>query len=137
MNPLEALIYQLTQQAGPRGATFAGRYIPQDQENLPSLESILSRLPTESPDAEGFANLAPLIGAAGITKQVMKIPGGSASVKGPIQGVLGYHVIDRQTGEIIGKYGPNRRTMARNLADRLDYEYGASRYHVKPLYEGK
>lgn len=56
MNPLEALLQQLMQQAGPRGATFAGRVIPQGQ--TPDLRTLMTQAPTESPDAEGMGGAA-------------------------------------------------------------------------------
>lgn len=71
MNPLEALIQQLTQRAGPRGSTFAGRVIPQGQS--PDVVALLSQLPTESPDAEGMGGLGMLAGAAGL-KRVTTTP---------------------------------------------------------------
>ena len=69
MNPLEALIQQLLAGSGPRGAMFAGRNILPGETSTP--EEILRRPAIENPDAEGFSNLAPLIGGAGITRQIM------------------------------------------------------------------
>lgn len=41
-----------------------------------------------------------------------------------------YQVIDLQTGKVVGTY--KSRRMATRKADKLDLEYGAIRYAVKP-----
>ena len=131
MNPLETLLQLLSEQAGPRGSTFAGRVVPQGQQ--PDLKTLMTQLPNESPDAEGLAGLL------AIAPQVMRVPGGGVSegVKATVQqGIKEYHVIDRQTGRVVGKYGPKRLRMANNKADQLDMDYGGSRYHVRPIMEG-
>jgi len=43
-----------------------------------------------------------------------------------------YQVIDRHTGAVVRTYAATRRRMAYALADRLDLEYGAVRYAVRP-----
>lgn len=46
-----------------------------------------------------------------------------------------YKIIDGKTGEQIGKdYTYAQRNRARNRADKLDLEYGAYRYSVKPVF---
>jgi hypothetical protein len=55
VNPLEALIKQLQQSAGPRGATFAGRVIGPDDD----LQSVLSRLPLGELESGGTAMQSP------------------------------------------------------------------------------
>lgn len=55
MNPLEALIQQLMQQAGPRGATFAGRAM-QPRE---SLQQALGRFPIGEAEYGGIAMQSP------------------------------------------------------------------------------
>lgn len=49
---------------------------------------------------------------------------------GPIE----YHLVDGQTGKILGKYTPAQRGRARARRDKLDNEYGAYRYKVVPIY---
>ena len=57
-NPLQGILKQLMGGAGPRGATFAGRVIPQGQ--TPNLKELLTQTPQESPDAEGMGGIATL-----------------------------------------------------------------------------
>lgn len=46
-----------------------------------------------------------------------------------------YKIIDMKTGEQIGKdYTYSQRKRARNRADKLDLEYGAYRYSVRPVF---
>lgn len=48
--------------------------------------------------------------------------------------IIHYLIIDGKTGQQIGKpYQSRRRASAR--VDRLDNEYGAYRYRVKPIYQ--
>lgn len=49
-------------------------------------------------------------------------------------GPIGYHIIDRHTQQVVGKYGPTQRSRARARVDKLDNEYGGYRYTVKPIY---
>jgi hypothetical protein len=42
-----------------------------------------------------------------------------------------YQVYDRKTGDVVGTYETRRRATRR--ADRLDNEYGAYRYGVRPV----
>ena len=60
MNPLEGIIQQLLQRAGPRGATFAGRRIQPDD----TLASILSRFPQGETESGGAAIQAPQLSQA-------------------------------------------------------------------------
>lgn len=50
MNPLEALIEQLSQSAGKRGSTFAGRVIPKGA--TPNVVELLAQLPQDVPDMD-------------------------------------------------------------------------------------
>jgi len=59
MNPLEALIQQLTIGAGPRGSTFAGRVIPPG--NQPDVVKVLSQLPQDVPDMDWGAALPAML----------------------------------------------------------------------------
>lgn len=43
-----------------------------------------------------------------------------------------YQVIDNKTKQIVGEYKSRKR--ASNRADKLDLEYGAYRYIVKPIF---
>ena len=45
--------------------------------------------------------------------------------------VTEFHVIDSKNGDIIGKYKTRKR--ASQKVDRMDIEYGAYRYYVKPV----
>lgn len=133
-NPLAILLQQLMQQAGPRGATFAGRVI--EPGTQPDLRTLMTRPPTESPDAEGMGGLGTLMGGAGIARQVTRVPGSAdGKVFGSVQGIKGYQLIDNKTGQVLKEYGPSQRNIARGRADRLDNAYGAIRYTVKPLFE--
>lgn len=58
---LEEILAQLSQQAGPRGSTFAGRVRPQGDTT--TLAGVLAQQPTESPDAEGMGAIAGSIAA--------------------------------------------------------------------------
>ena len=97
-NPLDMLISLLSQQAGPRGSTFAGRVIPKGQN--PSLEDLLARLPTESPDAEGMGSAALLAAGSGqlllsAPKPFMKL--GKQPVKGFSEEMFKYELPVRVT----------------------------------------
>jgi hypothetical protein len=52
---------------------------------------------------------------------------------GALSAPSAYHVIDRHTGQVVGKYKSGVR--ASNVVDKKDNEYGASRYSRKPVYE--
>jgi hypothetical protein len=58
VNPLQDVLKQLMGGAGPRGATYAGRVIPQG--TTPNLKQLLTQQPQESPDAEGMGGPASL-----------------------------------------------------------------------------
>lgn len=45
-----------------------------------------------------------------------------------------YQLIDTQTGKVLGTYTYAQRNRARNRADKLDQEYGAVRYSVRPVF---
>jgi hypothetical protein len=45
-----------------------------------------------------------------------------------------YQIIDSKTGNVIATYTYAQRNRARNRADRLDQQYGACRYVVKPVF---
>jgi len=123
-NPLETLIQLLSQVAGPRGSTFSGRVIPQGQ--TPNLRALMTQQPTESPDAEGLAGAGASLatGLAAGTKRTMSLPG-----------IIGYELIDNQTGRVIRTYGPNARHFAAAAEQKLTGEYGGNHYHVKPIME--
>ena len=46
-----------------------------------------------------------------------------------------YHVIDKHTKQIVGKYASHKRAI--NRADKLDNIYGAYRYIVRVVTEAK
>lgn len=46
-----------------------------------------------------------------------------------------YKIIDIQTGRQVGK-NYTQRSRAYRRADKLDLEYGAVRYVVKPVFQG-
>ena len=50
---------------------------------------------------------------------------------------IGYHIVDGQTGKVIGKYSAEQRNRARARRDKLDNAYGAYRYKVVPIYAEK
>jgi len=52
---------------------------------------------------------------------------------GALSAPSAYHVIDRHTGQVVGKYKSGVR--ASNVVDKKDNEYGASRYSRKPIYD--
>lgn len=87
-NPLQDVLKQLMGGAGPRGATFAGRVIPQGQS--PNLKQLLTQPPQESPDAEGMgaimAGASPLAGkvlTAAEKKMYEKMSPTQRSVRAP------------------------------------------------------
>lgn len=46
-----------------------------------------------------------------------------------------YQIIDTKTGKQVGKdYTYPQRNRARNRANKLDLEYGAFRYTVRPVF---
>ena len=46
-----------------------------------------------------------------------------------------YHLIDNQTKRLIKVF--NNRAAASRKADKLDLEYGAIRYNVRPIFDDK
>lgn len=50
--------------------------------------------------------------------------------------VLGRELVDHHTGRVLRTYGPTEQDArrARRAADRLDLEYGAVRYIVRPVF---
>jgi len=48
--------------------------------------------------------------------------------------ITGYELIDSQTKKVLKKYGPDKRRYASRQADKLDLQYGAVRYFVKPIF---
>jgi hypothetical protein len=58
-----------------------------------------------------------------------KAEGGSSEIKSPSM----YHVIDRHTGDVVGKFKSG--AAASSFRDKKDNAYGASRYTRKPIYE--
>ena len=62
---------------------------------------------------------------------------GSVSLGGEDQksrSIVGYKVIDRQTGNTIKEYGPDKGRVASRFVDKKDNEYGAYRYTAKPIF---
>lgn len=49
--------------------------------------------------------------------------------------LMGYELIDNQTKKVLRKYGPDKRRFASRAADKLDLQYGAIRYSVRPIYK--
>ena len=45
-----------------------------------------------------------------------------------------YQLIDTHTGKVIATYTYAQRSRARNRCDRLDAQYGAVRYILKPIF---
>ena len=45
-----------------------------------------------------------------------------------------YQLIDTQTQKVLGVYSYAQRNRARNKRDKLDLEYGAVRYILKPIF---
>ena len=45
-----------------------------------------------------------------------------------------YELIDTKTQKVIATYSYAQRNRARNKRDKLDLEYGAVRYIVKPIF---
>lgn len=43
-----------------------------------------------------------------------------------------FEIVNKQTGEVVGKY--LNRSRARRRADKLDLEYGAINYHVNTVF---
>ena len=58
-----------------------------------------------------------------------KAEGGSSEIKSPSM----YHVIDRHTGDVVGKFKSG--AAASSFRDKKDNAYGASRYTRRPIYE--
>ena len=48
--------------------------------------------------------------------------------------ILKYQLFDKITQSIIKEYPSNEGKKARNRADKLDLNYGAIRYSVKPIF---
>ena len=48
--------------------------------------------------------------------------------------ITGYKLIDTKTKTVIQTYAANKGQVARNRMDRLDNQYGAYRYSVKPIF---
>ena len=46
--------------------------------------------------------------------------------------VLFYEIVDKMTGRVVGK--AKTRKSASRACDRRDNEYGAYRYHARPVY---
>jgi len=104
MNPLDALIQQLSQSAGPRGSTFAGRVIPQGK--TPDINTLMATPPTDVPDAEGFGNA---LLAAGIPlANKMRIP----------QNVKLSQVLSKMYDDMAAKY-PTPPTKDQWIAEKL------------------
>src|ERR1043166_9080939 len=61
---MDDLLSQVLSQAGPRGATFAGRYIPQGSK--PSLKQLLTRVPTSEMETAGQVDPAALASLASL-----------------------------------------------------------------------
>ncbi len=57
------------------------------------------------------------------------------SAPAPKREIIGYELKDNRTGAIVGKYGLAQGKRARTRADKLDLEYGAIRYSVRPIYK--
>mgnify|MGYP001578866529 FL=1 len=64
----------LLEMAGPRGATFMGRYIPQGSN--PALSQLLSRPANEPIEGEGMGGMGAIIGL-GATAKVLPFPEGN------------------------------------------------------------
>ena len=45
-----------------------------------------------------------------------------------------YELIDTQTKKVIATYSYAQRNRARNKRDKLDLQYGAVRYILKPIF---
>lgn len=51
--------------------------------------------------------------------------------------IIGYKIFDNLKKVQVGKdYKPEQKRRARNKADKMDAQYGAYRYYVKPIFEG-
>lgn len=48
--------------------------------------------------------------------------------------IIGYAVLDKQTGRTVRSYGPDQFRAANRKVDALDNAYGAYRYSVRPMY---
>lgn len=48
-----------------------------------------------------------------------------------------YQLIDTHTGAVIATYAYAQRNRARNRRDRLDSQYGAIRYILRPVFDAK
>ena len=46
-----------------------------------------------------------------------------------------YELIDNQTGKVLAVYTWAQRSRARNRRDRLDAQYGAVRYILRPVFD--
>lgn len=46
-----------------------------------------------------------------------------------------YQLIDNQTGRVLATYTYAQRHRARNRRDRLDAQYGAVRYILRPVFD--
>lgn len=48
-----------------------------------------------------------------------------------------YQLMDTHTGKVLGTYSYAQRNRARNRADKLDLQYGAVRYTVRPIFSSE
>ena len=127
MQSQQQMLDMLLSQAGPRGATYAGRAV----QGPTSVTELLSRTPT---DAEGIGGLGVGLGGAGIAKQALGVPGDVAEQGLRSQAIKGYHVIDGKTGALVKKYTAEQGAAASRMVDKLDNQYGGVRYVRKPIY---
>ena len=125
------ILNQLLQQAGPRGATYAGRVVQQPT----SVAELMAQRPTDSPDAEGLGGLGVMGAGAGIARQVKSVPGEITNEILPSQSIKGYHVVDTHTGGLVKKYTAEQGAAASRMVDKLDSQYGGYRYARKPIYK--
>ena len=105
-----------------------GRFIPPGSQ--PNLDKLLSQLPVEPPDAEGFSGLAGLSGA-GIGSL------GSAASAVPRK-VLGYKIMDTHTGQYVSELyqdALSQRRRIRTRAEKLNQDYGAHRYVADIIWD--
>jgi hypothetical protein len=121
------------------GDLISGRAMP-----VPARNTSVTR-PSEKPDLEGFYDLQRKAAkrkdggkadhGAGCRchkcsgGRMGKAEGGSSEIKSPSM----YHVIDRHTGDVVGKFKSG--AAASSFRDKKDNAYGASRYTRRPIYE--